>query len=49
MRDWSESKRPRDTEERGMELARLARMSLEELLYYVLIELRTKGPNAAVA
>jgi hypothetical protein len=27
----------------------LAKLSLEELLYYVLVELRGKGPDAAAA
>ena len=27
----------------------LAKLSLEELLYYVLVELRGKGPDAVVA
>jgi hypothetical protein len=34
------------TEERSMHLAKL---SLEELLYYVLVELRGNGPDAARA
>ena len=49
MHDWGESERRGGTEDRGMDLARLARMSLEELLYYVLLELRAKEPGAVVA
>jgi hypothetical protein len=32
-------------EERSLELARLAKMSLEELLYYVLVELGGNQPQ----
>jgi hypothetical protein len=36
-------------EERAVTLAKLARMSLEELLYYMLIELRRTAPRSAGA